>query len=217
MVGQNNMHVFWEALIITVFIFGIGIMIGISFENSRVSSISSLYENSEINLLDLRIQAELFDLDSADCSSLVKANAEFGDKIFEEAILLQQLEESQTLTDSLKQEHRKYDLLRTYFWVNSIKVKQQCPGLLHTIVYLYQYDSNIGATAQQNAFSNYLSELKQSQGTSIVLIPIAGNMNLTSTEFLIKKYNITSLPVVIIDEKDKIYTVEDLKKIPGLL
>ncbi len=213
---KSERHVFWEALIIAVFVFSLGIMLGVFLENLRKGQIEELYSESELQLLDLRIQSELFSLKDFSCENAVKENMEFGDKIFGEAILLQQLEESQTLTESLKMQHKKYDLLRTLFWINSLKIKEKCKNSFHTVVYIYQYEPDIDTRAKQTAFSKSLSELKDKLKDRIVLIPIAGNMNLTSTESLMKEYKAEKLPVVIVDEKYRFYEITELQKIEPL-
>lgn len=214
---RSERHVFWEALIIAVFIFSLGILLGVFLENWRKGNIEALYSESELKLLDLEIQSQILGFKDFSCENAIKENIEFGDRIFEEAILLQQLEESQTLTEALTMQHKKYDLLRTLFWINSIKIKERCKNPFHTVVYLYKNAPDIDTRAKQNAFSKTLSELKDNVGNKIVLIPIAGNMNLTSTESLMKEYNIEKLPVVIVDEKYRVYEIEELPKIESLI
>jgi len=213
---KSNRNVFWEALIITIFIFGIGVLIGIAVENRRGVEISELYIEAELQMLDLNIQSEIFNLKNISCGRMVRDNIKFGDRIFEEALLLKDYEDSQTLTNALEQQHRKYDLLRTLFWINSIKIKKECPGNFHTVVYIYNYRAGMNEKAKQKVFSDYLSELKNKKGDKIILIPIAGDLNLFSTQSLIEEYQISSLPVVIVDEKEKFYGIEELYKISSL-
>jgi len=214
---QSNKNVFWEALLVAIFIFAIGLIMGVVFENSRTQNIQNLYSDSDIQLLNLKIQSQLFSLPGFNCSQAIAENIKFGDQIFSEALLLQKYEDSQTITDSLRQEHRKYDLLRTMFWLNSIDIKQKCGNSFHTVVYLYKYDSDLNTQAQQTTFSRALSDLKDKYGDEIVLIPIAGNMDLSSTQSLMDYLGITQLPVVIIDEKTKITAIQDMKDIEKYL
>ena len=204
---KSEKHVFWEALVIAVFIFLIGMLLGVFLENWRKGNIETLYFESEIQMFDLRVQSDIFSFQDLNCENAVKENVKFGDKIFEEALLLQDLEESQALTEALKTQHRRYDLLRTLFWVNSIKIKARCKNSFHTVVYLYNYDTSIDERSKQEAFSRFLGELKNKVKDKIVLIPIAADMGLVSTNNLIEQYNIdrSKFPVVIIDEKHKFY------------
>ena len=93
----NQKHAFWEALIITLFIFGLGILIGIFIENSRAARISEIYLKSEINLLDIQIQSDLIN-SKVDCDQAIKKNIEFGDRIYEDAKKLQRYEDIPTLS-----------------------------------------------------------------------------------------------------------------------
>ena len=61
--------------------------------------------------------------------------------------------------------------------------------------------------------SKKLSEIKTLEGSNVILIPMAGNLNLTSIEILKETYNISQLPVILVNEKIKIETMSELAKI----
>ncbi len=216
---KSQKNVFWEALVVTVFIFGIGVFIGVILENWRTSRIDELYQKSEIELLDIRTQAEIYSLGVFDCKVAIQENLEFADRIYEEAKVLSRYEGASRLTDSLDMQHKRYDILRALLWVNSIKIKKRCNEDYHNLVYIYNYnDPSIDKKAQQGVFSRILSELKQSKGSEIMLIPMAGDNDISSISILMAKYNITEeeLPVILIDEKTKVtelQTVEDIEKL----
>ncbi|MGC9309216.1 MAG: hypothetical protein ACP5D2_00790 [Candidatus Nanoarchaeia archaeon] len=217
---MNNKHSFWEALIITIFIFGIGILIGLFIENSRSDEVSEMYLKSQINLLDVQLQSQLIERGEIDCDYAVESNINFGDRIYQEAKKLTRYESASRITDSLIQQHRRYDLLRTLFWVNSINIKEECNHPFHTIVYLYSYEPDNSEKKQTQAvFSRYLEQLKQEKGNEIVLIPIATNLDITYINLLMNKYNITSeeLPLVLVDENDKVRSIDNLKDIQQLI
>ena len=133
---ENNKHVFWEALLVAVFILAAGILIGVLFENWRTQDIQELYQQSELDLLDVRIQSEIYSLPKIDCNNSIKENINFADKVFWEAQLLDKYETSNKLTEGLILQHKKYDLLRVLFWMNAIKIKQRCNADYHNIVYI---------------------------------------------------------------------------------
>ena len=60
-------------------------------------------------------------------------------------------------------------------------------------------------------------ELKEKYGNEIILIPISGDNDLPSIDLLIKKYNITELPVILIDEEIKITELDSIKEIEKYL
>lgn len=210
----NQKHTFWEALVITIFIFGLGILLGLFIENSRQDRISEAYLNSEIDLLDIKIQTEILNLEDLNCPEAVEKNIEFADRVYEDAKTLKSYEDASRMSDTLVQQHKRYDLLRTLLWINSIRIKEKCKqNPFHTIVYLYDHDpQEIEKRSKQEIFSRFLSELKEEYGNKVILIPIAKNLNLASLEIMIKDFNIGQI-AVIVDEKIVIDEIEDLYQV----
>ncbi len=216
---KSQKHVFWEALLITLLIFAIGIIFGIIFENWRVSKINYFYKESEIVFSDIRAHGEIASSLPLDCEAAVEQNRVFADRIFKEAEVLSKYDGAQILTEQIYLEHKKYDILRALLWSNSINLKKKCKADFHTVVYIYDYNKpSVDTKAQQGVFSRILAELKESQGYEIVLIPLAGDNNLSSVSLMMNLYNISEseLPVILIDEKTKVTelkTVEETIKL----
>jgi len=215
----SQKHVFWQALLITILIFGIGIVMGVLLENWRAGRIDTMFQKSEINLADVRLQSDIYAAGDFNCESAEQENIKFADRIFEEAKVLGRYEEaSQLKTEELALWHKKYDLLRTTLFLNSLKIKEKCNSTYSNVVYFYNYaDPPIELRAKQNIFSRLLGELKKKKGDEILLIPIAGNNNVTAVNLILDKYDIQEedLPVILIDEKIKIteiQTVEEIEK-----
>ena len=110
MVGilKNQKRVFWEALFLTVVVFFLGILIGISFESNKVEQVRQYYSYSEASIMDIFASNNLIDLNNTNCSVLVDANFEFADRIYSEAVLLEKYENSGKITDGIILEHKKY-------------------------------------------------------------------------------------------------------------
>jgi len=223
--GQDKMfssqkHVFWEAFLVAILIFGIGIFLGVVLENWRTGKIEYLYQQSEVKLLDIRTQSEIYSSTELNCKTAIEENLKFADRIYEEAKALQRYEEAGKLTESLKLEHEKYDVLRALLWANSINVKKKCRADYHNVVYIYKYnDLSINEKQEQTVFSSILSELKQKKGAEIVLIPMAGDNNLASVSLMMSLYNVTEseLPIILINEKIKITELKTVEEIEKLL
>ena len=214
--GQKQ--VFWQALLITILIFSIGVTAGVVLENWRTSKIASLYDLSELSLLDVKLQTEIYSLGEFNCEQAIQENIAFADRVYEEAKMLERYEGASRLTAQIEQEHKKYDLLRTMILLNSIKIKQGCPNRYYEIVYLYQYnDPSLETKAKQSVFSKLLIELKETKGDQILLIPVAADNNLASVNLLLEKYNIEKkdVPLILINRNKKITTlttVDELRK-----
>jgi hypothetical protein len=213
----RNKHVFWEALVIAIFIFGIGIFLGYLIEMNRTSNIISLYQQTELDLLDNRIQDNLASLESIDCNKLFDEVTNFANRIYDEAKLLDKYEGSNQFSESIVLQHKKYDLLRAELWVNSLKIKERCVSNFTTLVYFYEYNTkSLEIKSEQSTFSKKLSQVKQEKGDSVILIPIAGNLETSSINYLKRVYDITSYPVILVDEKVKIDSIDDLNSLDFL-
>ena len=140
MVTKNSNNIlFLEALILALFIFGLGILLGVFIEDARMTNIQDKYLSSRTNLLDIQTFSELMNNPEFPCEYAIKKNIEFGNKIYEDSLILARYENSRSLKDNLMEQHKIYDLLRTIFWVNSMNLKNRCSEF-HTLVYLYNYN-----------------------------------------------------------------------------
>ena len=215
---NRNKQVFWEALIIALFIFGLGIFLGYLMEANRIGTVANAYESSEINLLDIQAQSELFSLDNLSCVSSINETINFANRIYDEAKTLEKYEGANKLGQGIVEQHKKYDVLRVLLFSNALKIKERCNQTINTVVYFYDYQSqDVNVNALQNVFSKKLLEVRIDKGDNVILIPIAGNINSNSIGYLRQIYNITSLPAILINENTKIETIEQLKDIEKYL
>jgi hypothetical protein len=213
---KNKKNVFWEALIITIVIFLIGLFIGILIETGNSNEINELYIKSEINLVDANAMSHLSEQSNLDCDSLKENNIKFADRIYKEAKLLEQYEISGKLTERMKLLHKKYDLLRTLLWIGNQNSLERCKNY-DLIIYLYEYESEeIEKKAKQNVWSKILLEAKK-EDKNILLIPIAGDQNITSLNLLIEEYKVEKFPAIIINNDKIIYTLQDKQTIKDLI
>ncbi len=214
---KSQRHVFWEALFVTFLIFGLGVFLGVVLENLRSEKISDLYTQSELTLLDIKVQTQILNLDDLNCGEAIKKNIEFGDLIYEDVKKLEKYEKASKLTEYIVNEHKRYDLLRTLFWINSIKIKEKCGNEFQTLVFLYDYNSkDLGEKNKQEVFSRFLMEIKHLYGNEIILIPIAKDTGLLSIELLIKNYNINETSIIL-NEKHVFTKLDDLKELEEML
>ena len=215
---DNPRHVFWQAFIAAIAIFGFGIWMGFLLENYKTSQIEMAFSKSEIDMLDIRLQSEIYKNHEINCDIAARENIDFGNRIYEEAKNLDRQEKAAKLTDNLIYQHKKYDILRTIFWLNSIYIKDKCNSSYHNVVYLYQYNNpGLDKKAEQGVISDILMRIREKYGNEIMLIPIAADNNITSIKLLADYYNITYLPSVLIDEKIKVESMKTLEEMDKLL
>lgn len=174
------------------------------------------FYQSETSLYDSFALGILSSNPKITCNEIKSANVDFANKIYEEALELEKFDQSSKLTNSLETIHRKYDLLRTLLWMNIISAKENCADI-KTVVYLYEYKAqDIEMKSKQIVWSRILQELKENKGDEIVLIPIAADQKILSLDYLLKSYNITEFPAVVINEKTVLYehkTAEELERL----
>ena len=215
---KNQKYIFLYALIITFVVFNLGIFMGYMLESSRLDKINTLYSNAELELFDQMTQKESLGVLNLDCNTLVNENIKFGDQIFQEALQIQKYENANRISNDIIFQHKRFDLLRTLFWMNSIKIKQSCNSDYHNLVYFYKYNNpSIAQDSKQKFFSNLLQQVKQNEGDKIMLIPIAGDNNIPSVNILMDKYNITEFPTILVDEKTKFTDIKNAGEIESIL
>jgi len=215
---KESKSVFWQALVLTIVVFIIGIFLGMTYEGRKLGEINDYYILSEIFLMDSFALGKLTDVENTslvDCEFLMDKNIEFADKIYNEAHLLEKYEESGKLSEALKILHKKYDLMRTLLWINIKGIPDKCKENVSAVIYLYEHETkDLAEKATNEVWGKILFELKQEMQNRIILIPIAADSDLASLNLLLLKYDIQEYPAVVIDEHViyQIGSVDNLKK-----
>ncbi|PIO07838.1 hypothetical protein COU59_02745 [Candidatus Pacearchaeota archaeon CG10_big_fil_rev_8_21_14_0_10_34_12] len=214
---SNKKHVFWEAFFLAVLFILVGLVLGIWLEQLRSDNTNISFYQSETSLYDSFALGKLIENPYISCEDLKMANVNFADQIYDEARYLEKYEDSSKLTDSLKIIHRKYDLLRTLLWMNVINMEAKC-GEINTVVYLYNYSSDkVKIKSKQTVWSRTLQDLKEEEGNTLILIPIAVDQNIVSLNYLLKTYGVKNFPAVLINEKEVLYDIHSTEEIKDYL
>ena len=201
MKDKKQYNVFWQALLLAVTFLVIGMYLGISLEQGRLTEINDYYIQSEVSLIDILALDNLIDSSSLNCEDLKRANIALLDRVYEEAVLLDQYESAGRITEGITSLHKKYDVLRGYLWINSIQIKRKCVGDFNTLVYFYNYEEeDLTKKAEQNVWSKILWEIKQERGSNVILIPIAADTGLESINSMLNAYGVEEFPAVVVNE-----------------
>jgi len=201
-IAKSKNKIFIDTLIITFSILLIGFSIGFFVEFFRIQKISDYYQNFEIEALDLKLQNYYYQImDEASCAEAINQNFIFADEIYNTGLTLERYEKSNQISPQLLTEKKRYVLLKTELWLNSILLKKKCNNPFHTVVYIYSQNYNKAKEAEQKAISDILRKIKNERGNKLILLPIAGDLDIDSVTMQEKIYNITYFPTVIIDEK----------------
>jgi hypothetical protein len=212
---SNKKNVFWEALVIVIAIFLVGFFLGLLVEEASTNEASELLLDSEVKLVDAMALTFLSEKSEISCDTIISQNVNFANRIYEEAIELERIEFSQTLTDGLRFLHRKYDLLRTLLWMNNEGPIVRCDGY-NLVVYLYELDNeDLDQGARQNVWSKLLFDIRL-ENENVLLLPIAADQNLTVLDSLREQFGVEDLPAVIVNNEHIFYDVEsgdELRKV----
>ncbi len=214
---NNRFRVFVESFLIASIIFIAGFSIGYYVEIARHSEIIDNYENDTINSLDINLQNYYFEImNESYCEESIKQNLIFADNLYEEGLKLEKYEEVAQVSEDYLKEKKKYVLLKTQLWFNSILLKEKCGNYFDTLVYIYSSDpSDTQKVSQQKIISNVLKELKEKRKNRLILLPISGDLNLGVIDLQKRIYNITYLPSIIINDNfvlEGFNSLEDIER-----
>lgn len=215
---MNQKYVFWQALVFTVIVFGLGLILGFFLERFRADKIELNLIDAETNILDEQLREGAISSFNVSCSLARNSTFRFADKIYFEASELEKYDTSSTLTSGLAVLHRRYDLLRLLLWTQSIKLRQECKKDFHTFVYLYNFDeNNVNERAMEDYYERLLLEVKSKYADKVLLIPIAVDTDLESVRLVVEEYNIIDLPTILIDESSKINGVVSIQELESYI
>ncbi len=214
----NSKHAFWQALIVTIAIFVIGIFLGIVIEGKRADEASERFIESEISLMDslaLSNLAQASENNPLSCDILIEANINFADRVYNEALSIEDYGAAERLTDNVGVVLKRYDLMRTILWINVMEIPDECMEETSVVVYLFDRNAeNLEEKSLNKVWERVLFYLKSEKGEEIILIPINADMEFISLNSLLSEFNITKTPAVIIDNEHVIketMSVDDLK------
>jgi len=192
---------FWKALIFTVIVFVIGVYLGVVIEEVRLGAVQDEFDSLVVKWGDLRLQSYYYQsIDDISCEEAIDENLKFGDRIYEDGLLLEEYENANRLTDKLDFEKKKYNLLKTEFYINSLVLKDKCNANYEVFVYFYlDKTEDQDLKVQQNTVSRVLGEVKEQYGPNLILIPLAADMDISVINILLDSYSIGAYPSVWID------------------
>ncbi|MEK6894682.1 MAG: hypothetical protein AABX10_04415 [Nanoarchaeota archaeon] len=213
---NTRFRIFLESAIIALLILIIGFSFGLYVESNRNEKIVDSYKDYEVEALDLKLQNYYYQImDSTSCERAVEQNFEFADDIYLRGLELEKFEESNQITDELLREKKRYSLLKTELWLNTLLLKKKCDVNFDTIAYIYAGKPESSAiVSQQKIVSNVLRTIKEEKGNNLILLPIAGDLDLKSVDLQKRVYGVTSLPSLIINERivlEGFYTAEQIE------
>ena len=210
--------VYIQAGVFSLLVLFIGIMLGVWLDNTRLGQIRSALSESDINSYDARLlNTYLQRFGKEYCNVALEQNLAYNDKIYKEGRKIEDKISSNVFTPEVQQEWRRYTLLQTQFWLNSVELKDKCDFDYHTVVHLSR-QKNTTTTEEINnkVQASILLDLKEKCGNKIMLIPITADTNLVVVDAIVKQFSVSEYPAVIIDESFVFQGVTTMDKLNEL-
>ncbi len=216
---MNEKSALWKALVVTVVLFLIGVLLGIFIESSRTDSVREDYEKLEFQLLDSKLRTSFYQTMGEDfCQIAINDNLAFSDQIYEEGKKIDVYERFNRLGDRLRDEKRKYALLKTEFWLNSIILKEKCDSDYTILVYFYRDEPQSNQEEEaQNVQSNILRDVKEKYGPDLMLIPLPIDLDVGVVDAFVQKYDIQDVPTLLINQEIKLEGLHSQEEIEKLI
>jgi len=216
---MNEKSALWKALVVTIILFLVGVSLGVFIESMRSKSVKDQYEKLELDLLDSKLRQTFFQIIGDDfCSIAIEDNLKFSDKIYEEGQKIDIYEKFDRLGNQLDVEKRKYGLLKTEFWMNSIILKEKCNSSYDIVVYFYRDKPESDEEKQlQNVQSKILGDLKEKYGPDLMLIPLPVDLNLSIVDSFVQLHDVREMPTILINQEIKLEGLHSLEEIEKLI
>ncbi len=209
-------HAFWQALVFAVIIFSVGMLLGFYLEIGQSQSIYSDLVGSELNILDEQVRQRIIVDNNVSCSLGKDSLFSFADKIYDEAVDLEEIDGTGRLTD-LTLLHKRYDLLRVSLLLEAEKLKERCAQDFQIVTYLYYYNSDdVQISSRQNYFSRLLFDLKKKYPDKVILIPIAVDTDVASVNLLVESLGATEFPAIRVNDGTLVTDLISLSNLENL-
>ena len=215
----NQKSAFWKALVLTVIVFLLGIGLGILIEEYRFNDVRDVFEEFFLDWNDIRLQRIYYEEISGEaCDISLEKNLEFGDRIYEQGLLIDKYEKANRLTEKLEIEKRRYNLLKTEFLLNNRLLKERCGFDYDILIYFYQdKPESLEIKQEQNVLSRVLFDLKMEKGRDLILIPLATDLNVSVVDTMEAIYGIDTYPSLLINDYYVLKGVHEVGDIKALL
>jgi len=186
--------------IITFLIFALGVTLGLVFEDYRYNVLEDVNDEQEIKYLSLQLQYLFINSEGdSNCPILATTLKETVTDLSDSLSEVISYEEEKKVTDKKKISiQRRYALDNIRYWLLATQSKKRCD--LDIVPILYFYTQGCSSCPNQGTVLTYF---KKVFGEKVLVFPI--NLELREkepmVEIIIKRFNVTKYPTIVIDEQ----------------
>jgi len=209
------MSIYLKAFVISILIFLLGILVGLSIERFFVSDLSSRASSIENSVQEIELEMLYFQsFDDYSCEFINEIIRKTNNELDELADKLLGYSETSVLFtgEQIKNIKRKYTFLLIKDWLLQERVKRSCGTGTVTILYFYDTEGCNDCLVQ----GDVLTALKNRFKDKVMIFPLDANMDVEMVNILMNRFNVTSTPSIVIDEKT--YTgIVDMYRLNGMV
>jgi len=215
--GKINFRLYFIAAVLTAVVFSTGIFIGWLLDSNRVTNVQSQIDDLAVNFQNLDLENSIYQIFSNEtfvCSiytTKAESLSKQTDQLAEELNSFKEMNQFQlTKLDFFK---KRYTLMNLGFWLQLVNLKKNCDYNSTTILYFYTTKPCDDCAAQ----GIVLDKLKRESPEKIMIFAIDSDLDLGVVNLLKTRYNITKVPTLVINEKNKIEGFVSQNKIEEFL
>lgn len=198
------------ALVIALFIFTIGILIGSNFNTERVRSTEEFIQKQKADYESLQLQYAFINLDLKGCSGLTSALESNLRDLEDSRIKLETY--SKDNEKDFKTIQREYMLAEIRYWLLARQTKKACSTDTVSVLFFYQNDDVCDDCAIQGTI---LTKLKDMFKDKLLVFSLDADSDEKTIGILKKAYNISKTPGLVIEDSqhDGLVELEKLKNL----
>lgn len=195
-----------KTFIISTAIFSFGLIVGIYIENFFVSDLATRAREIENSVREIELEMLYFqELSSSgepskdSCNFLNAIVRKTNKNLDALAGELTQYSEKNVLftTQEIRNIKKTYTSLLIKDWLLQERVKKNCGTKIVTVLYFYSTEGCDDCITQGNVLTLLKSIFKE----KLMVFPIDIQIDLSMTEILMNRFNITTTPTIVINEK----------------
>jgi len=194
-------NIYLKAFLLSLSIFLIGLFIGIGLETYLASSWLNKASEIESSVQEMELEMLYFQNlnESYSCDFLTEIVRKTNNNLDVLAGQLSQYSEGNIIftRQDIEGLKRRYTSLLIKDWMLQERIKRNCGTKIFTILYFYDREGCDNCLIQ----GNVLSSLKYSFTEKLMIFPIDIKVENSMKDVLLKRFNITIMPSLVIDEK----------------
>ena len=200
------------ALLITIALFGGGLMTGYTISKGALSSFDSSIEDIINDVENFQLQFLFLDVlgEDATCPLLEELVSDINTDSYDIGARLEKYGADKIDLDveEYRELKKKYSRLLVGYWLLSKKMQDVCGSGTNTVVYFYE-----GNCPECDTQGFILTHLKEKYGERLLVFALDGNIDEPSVQILKDYYDISIYPTIIVNGQSygRLYTTDELE------